>query len=124
MAKAADPTRTKKKAGVSVAKRRKASKPSEEPSREHFELLVSDKYELTKPFPVLVYHYGDGTVVIRSQELNLYAQGDTDYLARQEFSDILVEMIEDLDAEGVENLGKVPRIQLSMLKRLLKKIPK
>ncbi len=124
MSKATDPTRTKKKSGVSVTKRRKASKPSEELSREHFELLISDEYELTRPIPVSVLRYSDDSAMIASAELNLYAEGDNEFEARRLFSEILVEQLEDLEAEGVQKLGKLLRIQLSMLKRLLKKIPR
>jgi hypothetical protein len=91
-------------------------------SREEFSLLVSDEYELIRSVPVQVHRCDDGTVVLSSPELNLYAQGDTEYSARREFSDVLVEELEDLETEGMENLGRALQISLSMLRRLLRKI--
>jgi hypothetical protein len=99
---------------------RKAKEPT--PSLEHFELLISDEYELTRPIPVQVWRYPDGVVVIRSIELNVYAQSDTEYRARKEFSDILVEELEDLESEGIDNLGRALQVELSMLHRLLRKV--
>jgi len=88
---------------------------------EYFELLVSDEYELVGRIPVHVHRYNDGTTLLVSNELNMFAQGDSEYLARKEFSDVLIEELEDLEETGTSGLGKALQIRLSMLKRLLKK---
>jgi len=89
---------------------------------EYFELLISDEFKLTERIPVKVYRYSDGLCVISSDELNLYAQGDSEYLAKLEFSDVLIEDLEDLEEIGTDKLGRALKIRLSMLKRLLKRI--
>lgn len=93
------------------------------PLQEQFELLISEKYELTKPVPVHVYRYDDGTVLIRSMELDLYAQGDREYDARLAFSEVLVTELEDLekDLKNGQKIGKALQLELSMLRRLLRK---
>jgi len=96
------------------------------PTLEHLELLISDEYELKKSIPIRVYRYDDGVTVIRSIELNLYAQDVTDYGAYREFSEVLIDQLEDLETmvdEG-EELGRALEIELSMLRRLLRKIQK
>jgi len=101
---------------------RKAEEPS--PSQEHLEILVSDEYELTRPIPIRAYRYEDGTVVVRCDDLNLYAQGYSDHDARREFSRILVDELEDLESDVREGraLGRAMQIQLSLLRRLLRRI--
>ena len=96
------------------------------PTMEHLELLISDEYELTRPVPIRVYRYRDDVVVIRSFELNLYAQGYSDHDARLEFSIILIEELEDLESDVKEGqaLGRALQIELSMLQRLIRKISK
>ncbi|MFH1676067.1 MAG: hypothetical protein ABIC40_03495 [bacterium] len=96
------------------------------PVLEHFGLLISEDYELTDSIPVHVYRYDDGTVVICSMELNQYAEGDTEYLARRLFSEILIEELEDLEVtvDQGQVLGRDLKIQLSLLRRLLRKIEK
>jgi hypothetical protein len=91
-------------------------------SREHLELLVSDKYELTQPIPIHVYRYDDGTVLIRSMELNLYAQGFSDPDARFEFSRVLIDELEELESDVREGqpLGKALQRELAMLRRLIR----
>lgn len=90
-------------------------------SDEHFELLISDKYELIKPIPVQVHRYPDGVVVIDSPELNIYAQGDTEYLARMYFSENLIEQFEYLSKQEKDDLGRALQIQLVMLGDILVK---
>jgi len=118
-------TKTAKTVRKAEGKRRavrEAEDPS--PSHEHLELLLSDRYELTRPVPIRVYSYEDGTVLVDSPELNLYAQGDSDHDALCSFSEILVEQLEDLEAflEEGKKLGRELRIQLSLLRRLLRRI--
>ena len=93
------------------------------PLQEQFELLISEKYELTKPVPVHVYRYDDGTVLIRSMELDLFAQGDREYDARLAFSEVLISELEDLekDLKNGQKIGKALQLELSMLRRLLRK---
>jgi hypothetical protein len=93
------------------------------PLQEQFELLISEKYELTKPVPVHVYRYDDGTVLIRSMELDLFAQGDREYDARLSFSEVLISELEDLekDLKNGQKIGKALQLELSMLRRLLRK---
>ncbi|MCK4719007.1 hypothetical protein KAU08_00035 [bacterium] len=93
------------------------------PQQEQFELLISEKYELTKPVPVHVYRYDDGTVLIRSMELDLFAQGDREYDARLSFSEVLISELEDLekDLKNGQKIGKALQLELSMLRRLLRK---
>ena len=92
------------------------------PVSEYFELLISDEFKLTERIPVKVYRYSDGLTVITSEELNLSGQGDSEYLAKLEFSDVLIEDLEDLEEIGTDKLGRALKIRLSMLKRLLKRI--
>ncbi|MCK4719010.1 hypothetical protein KAU08_00050 [bacterium] len=92
-------------------------------SNEHFELLISDKYKLLKPIPVQVHRYPDSVVVIDSPELNLYAQGDTEYLARMSFSEILIEQLDFLSKQEKSKLGRALQIQLVMLGDILVKTP-
>ena len=101
---------------------RKAKEPT--PSLEHFELLISDEYELTRPIPIEVTRYDDGVVLIASRELNLYAEADDEYQALRDFSFVLTEHLEDLVGflkEG-KKLGRDLEIRLSMLRRLLRRI--
>lgn len=109
-----------------MAKKESPKLKSEEvtPVLEPFELLVSDEYELTRPIPTHVYRYGDGTVVIRSLELNLYGQGYTDYEARRDFSLAVIEEFEELreDIEQGVKLGPDLQVRLSLLGRLLKRV--
>jgi hypothetical protein len=65
--------------------------PSSEPPPvcEQFELLISARYELTRPLPIHIFRYEDGSVLINSMELNLYAEGHSEYEARKEFSEVL-----------------------------------
>ena len=93
------------------------------PTMEHLELLISDEYELTRPIPIQVTRYED-VVVVRCFELNLYAQGFTDHDARLEFSIVLIEELEELesDVKKGQALGRALQIELSMLRRLIRKI--
>ena len=128
--------RKKVKKSVKAKKPKKVKKPEkvvkvEEienepvPTMEHLELLISDEYELTRPIPIRVYRYRDGVVVIRSIELNLYAQDYTDHDAMLEFSTVLIEELEELesDVKKGQALGRTLQIELSMLQRLIRRIP-
>jgi hypothetical protein len=109
-----------------MAKKESPKLKSEEvtPVLEPFELLISDRYELTSPISTHVYRYADGSVLITSMELNLYAEGDTEYEARRNFSDILVEQVEDLESfvEQGRRLGRDLELQLALLRRLLRRL--
>jgi hypothetical protein len=93
------------------------------PDLEHLELLVSDEYELTRPLQIKVHHYDDGTVMVESVELNLYAEGNSDYDALGNFSNVLIEQLEDLEEfqKQGKKLGRDLRVQMSLLQKLLKK---
>lgn len=94
-----------------------------EPTLEHLELLLSEEYELTRPLKIKVHHYNDGTVMVESVELNLYAEGNSDYDAPNNFSQVLVEQLEDLQdfQKQGKRLGRDLRIQMNLLQRLMKK---
>ena len=92
------------------------------PIVEDYTTLISSDYILKKPVQIHVYRYNDGVVLIRSLELNLYAEGDSEYLARREFSDVLVDELEDLEQEGIGNLGSDLQLRLALLQGLIGKI--
>ncbi len=94
------------------------------PVCEKFELLISSCYELTRPIPIHIFRYEDGSVLINSMELNLYAEGHSEYEARKEFSEVLIYQLEDLHGflEQGEKLGVDLQTQLRLLERFIKEI--
>ena len=93
---------------------------------EQFELLISDQFELTRSIPISITREGANWVLVESRELNLYAEGHSEYEARRNFSNALVSQLGDLEefeTHGKE-LGRDLRVQLSLLKRLLRKVKK